>query len=126
VPRWLAVGLGCVTALGMQVLFGALLRQTSLAVPLVGYATLFVALLLGGFVTGHLVGRFAVLYGALVSVVYILLTATFQATRDAIIARELGLAALAPIDFVQLTLMDVLAMSGASAGGWLATRLSAS
>jgi hypothetical protein len=123
VPRLLAVGLGCVTALGMQLLFGAFVGQVGMAgSALVGYATLFVALALGGFVAGHLVGRFAVLYGALVSVVYILLTATFQATRDAIIAREFGIAALAPIDFVQLTVIDVLAMTGASFGGWLAAR----
>ena len=110
----------------MQVLFGAFLRQSpAAAVPLVGYATLFLALVLGGFVTGHFVGRLGVLYGALVSVNYILLSATFQATRDAIVARELGFAALPPIDFVQLTVTDVLAMTGASFGGWLAARLSA-
>ena len=122
-PRWLAVGLGCVTALGLQALFGALLAQSAAgASSIAGYLALFVALALAGYVTGHLVGRWQVLYAALTAVVYILLTATYQATRDAIVAREFGLAALAPIDFVQLTLTDVLAMTAASCGGWLAER----
>jgi hypothetical protein len=127
VPRILAVGLGCVVALGMQALFGAFVGGvvSGVAAMLVGYVALFVALGLGGFVTGHFVGhyRVAILYGALVAIVYILLTATFQATRDAILAHELGsAAALPPIDFVQLTLTDVLAMTGASCGAWLASQ----
>jgi hypothetical protein len=123
VPRWLAVGLGCVTALGLQTLFGALLARTTGGASLInGYVALVLALALAGYVTGHLVGKLQVLYAALMAVVFILLTATFQATRDAIVAREFGLAALAPIDFVQLTLSDVLAMSAASCGGWLAER----
>ena len=122
-PRWLAVGLGCVTALGMQALFGALLAQSKVGAPwLLGYVALFLALVLAGYVTGHLVGRFQVVYAALMAIVYILGTATFQATREAIVAREFGLAALAPIDFVQLTVTDVLAMTAASCGGWLAER----
>jgi hypothetical protein len=123
VPRWLAVGLGCVTALGMQAVFGALASYVPTGVSvLAGYATLVIALALGGYVAGHLAGRPQVLYGALAAVVFILLTATFQATREAIVARQFGLEALAPIDFVQLTLTDVLAMTAASCGGWLAER----
>lgn len=120
-PRWLAVGLGCVTAFGLQALFSALLAQTPAGGSwLGGYVALFLALALAGYVTGHLVGRWQVLYAALTAVVFILLAATIQATRDAIVAREFGLAALAPIDFVQLTLTDVLAMTAASCGGWVA------
>jgi hypothetical protein len=125
VPRWLAVGLGCVTALGLQALFGGLLAQSSASaswVGVAGYVALVGALALAGYVTGHLVGRLQVLYAALTAVVYILFTATFQATREAFTAHQLGLAALAPIDFVQLTLTDVLAMTAASCGGWLAER----
>src|SRR5436305_1161666 len=90
----------------------------------VGYLALTIALGLGGFVTGHFVGagRVAVVYGAFVAVLFILITATAQATRDAIIAREAGFAALPPIDFLQLTVTDVLAMTGASCGAWLAIR----
>ena len=48
-PRWLAVGLGCVTALGLQALFAALLAQTGPGLAwLVGYVALFFALALAG------------------------------------------------------------------------------
>jgi hypothetical protein len=123
VPRWLAVGLGCVTALGMQALFSLLVAQAPAGTAgFLGYVALFAALALAGFVTGHLVGRFQVIYGALIAIVFILLTATFEATREAIVARELGVGALPPIDFVQLTLTDVVAMTGATFGAWLAAR----
>jgi hypothetical protein len=123
VPRWLAIGLGCVTALGMQALFVALVGRSGQAGSVVlGYVLLFGALVLGGYVTGHLVGRLHMLYAAVAAIVFILLTATVQATREAIIAREFGLASLPPVDFLQLTLTDVLAMTGASVGGWLAAR----
>lgn len=125
VPRWLAVGLGCLTALGMQTVFAGLVtRTTALASPLTGFGALFLALVLGGYVTGHFVARgpATLLYGAFVAIVYILLTATVQATRDAIVAHEAGFSALPPIDFVQLTLEDVLAMAGATCGAWLAVR----
>jgi hypothetical protein len=125
VPRWLAVGLGCLTALGMQTLFDAFVgERAGGAAVFLRYMALAVALALGGFVTGHFVGarRIAIVYGAFVAIVYILITATVQATRDAIVAHELGFAALPPIDFVQLTLTDVLAMTGASGGAWLASR----
>ncbi len=123
VPRWLAVGLGCLTALGMQALFGLAVSQTPAGAAIfVGYVALFAALVLAGFVTGHLVGRFQLVYGSIVAIVFILLTATVEATREAIVARELGVGALPPLDFVQLTLKDVLAMTGATFGGWLASR----
>jgi hypothetical protein len=123
VPRWLAIGLGCVTALGMQALFVALAGHSSQAGSVVlGYVLLFGALVLGGYVTGHLVGRLHMLYAAVAAIVFIMLTTTVQATREAIIAREFGLASLPPVDFLQLTLTDVLAMTGASVGGWLAAR----
>jgi hypothetical protein len=124
VPRWLAVGLGCITALGMQALFGLYVQQAGVATPaLIDNLVLLVALGLAGYVTGHLVGRAHVLYATLMAIVYILVTTTVQATGEAIMAHELGLQSLPPIDFVQLTIVDVLAMGGASFGGWLATRL---
>jgi hypothetical protein len=123
VPRWLAVGLGCITALGIQALFGLLAEQQGVSLaPVVSNLALFVALVLAGYVTGHLVGRAHVLYGTLMAIVYILVSTTVQATGEAITAHEVGLQALPPIDFVQLTILDVLAMGGASFGGWLATR----
>ena len=123
-PRWLAVGLGCITALGMQALFELFAAQLGFGdSTIAGYVALFIALGLAGYVTAHLVGRAHVLYGTLMAIVFILLTTTIQATAEAILAHEAGLQALPPIDFVQLTLLDVLAMGGASLGGWVASRV---
>ncbi len=119
-PRWLAVGLGCVTALGMQALFSLLVGQAG--GPFVGYFSLFLSLGIAGYVTGQLVGKAQVLYGTLMAIVFILLTTTVQATSEAILAHEQGLGALPPIDLLQLTVVDVLSMTGASLGAWVATR----
>jgi hypothetical protein len=116
--RWVGVGLGGLTALGMQALFGALVGNALLA----GYAALFVALVLGGYVAGHLVGRYHIFHGALAAVVYIFVSVTIKAIREAPVARQLGLGALEPINLIELTITDIIAMLGASCGGWLASR----
>jgi hypothetical protein len=121
--RWLAVGLGCLTALGMQALFMAVLGQVLAQSALGDYAVQFVALLLAGYVAGHLVGEWHALYGALAAVAYIFVTVTISSVREVAVARQLGLAALPPIDFFQLAFTDIVAMTGASCGGWLAARL---
>jgi hypothetical protein len=124
VARWVAVGLGCVTALGMHVVFELLAGASDVAgTPAVHYLAVFAALVVGGFVAGYLAGRHHAFHGALASVLYIFVTVTVSAVREAPVAREFGLNALPPIDFIQLTLTDVLAMSGASWGGWLAGRV---
>jgi hypothetical protein len=105
----------------MQALFELLLRGSGLAV--VHYLGVFGALVVGGYVAGHLAGRNHVFNGALASVLYIFVTVTINALHEAPVARELGLAALPPIDLLQLTLTDVLAMTGAAWGGWLAGRV---
>ena len=119
----LAVLLGCVTALGMQALFVAVFARVSSPSALSDYATQFLALVLAGYVAGHLVGRWHALYGALAAVAYIFVTVTVSSVREVAVARQLGLAALPPIDFLQLALTDIVAMTGASCGGWLAARL---
>src|SRR5262249_42615110 len=119
----LAIGLGCVTALGMQVVFeiitGLMGVQSS---PVSHYLAIFIALVLGGYVSGHLAERFKALHGAFAGVLYIFVPVTVIATREVPVARQFGLNALPPIDFLQLTITDVLAMTGASWGGWLAGR----
>jgi hypothetical protein len=116
--RWVGVGLGGVTALGMHALISMLVGGS----PIVEYAALFAALVLGGYVSGHLVGRYPIFHGALAAVVYIFVTVTVNAIREAPVARQLGLGALEPIDLIELTITDVVAMLGASCGGWLAGR----
>jgi hypothetical protein len=121
--RWLAVGLGCLTALGMQALFADVVGRLGSPSALTDYAAQFLALVLAGYVAGHLVGRWHALYGALAAVAYIFVTVTVSSVREVGVARQLGLAALPPIDFLQLALTDIIAMTGASCGGWLAARL---
>jgi hypothetical protein len=121
--RWAAIGLGCLTALGMQALFGFVAATLGVASSaLVFYAAMFVALGLGGYVTGHFARQVPALYGAFAAVAYILVAVTISAVREVDVARQYGLGALAPIDFLQLTLTDVIAMTGGSMGGWLAGR----
>ena len=119
--RWVAVGLGCVAALGMQALFSLVIAEAGLPIPTY-YLTTFGALVIGGFVAGHLAGRQHAFNGALAAVLYIFVTVTANAIREAPLAREVGVAGLPPIDFLQLTITDLLAMAGASWGGWLASR----
>jgi Zn-dependent protease len=111
------------TALGMQALFVNVVGRLTSPSPLTDYAAQFLALVLGGYVAGHLVGRWHALYGALAAVLYIFVTVTISSVREVAVARQLGLAALPPIDFLQLAFTDIVAMTAASCGGWLAARL---
>jgi hypothetical protein len=121
--RSLAIGLGCVTALGMQVVFELAAGLIGVSASAVShYLAIFAALVLGGYVAGHLVGRLQALHGAFAAVLYIFVTVTVSSIREAAVARQLGINSLPPIDFVQLAITDVLAMTGASWGGWLAGR----
>jgi len=123
VPRWVAIGLGCVTALGMQSLLQLLAVGAGVdgwrATP---YIALVLALAVGGYVAGHLAGRLHALNGAFAAALYVFVTVTVNAIREAPVARQFGLNALPPIDLLQLTVTDVLAMTAATWGGWLAGR----
>jgi hypothetical protein len=125
VPRWVAIGLGGLTALGMQIVFELLSAAAGLPIsPAVHYTAIVLALVLGGYVAGHLGGRMHAANGALAAVLYVFVTVTVSAVREAPVARQYGLSALPPIDLLQLTLTDVLAMTAATWGGWLAGRSS--
>jgi hypothetical protein len=120
--RWPAVGLGCVSALGLQVLFGRLAERWGVgSLPLAGYVAEFVALALAGYVAGHLAGRWHALNGALAAVAYIFVYATITAVREVSLARQVGPSVLVPIDFLRLMVDDLVAMTGATLGGWLAS-----
>lgn len=122
-PRWVAISLGCVTALGMQIVFEVVAAGVGLSPSAaVHYAAIFIALVLGGYVTGHLVKSYHAFNGALAAAMYVFVTVTVSAVREAPVARQLGLNALPPIDLLQLTITDVLAMTAATWGGWLAGR----
>lgn len=118
--RWLVVGVGCVTALGLRAgldLLSRLLGWASAAPT--PYVEDFLALVLAGFVAGHLAGRWRLLHGALSASLYILVLATVVAAREAALSRQLGLSALPPLDFGPLFLSDVAALIGGTLGAWL-------
>ena len=119
--RWVAVALGCVTAFGMQALFAAAAVGVGAdGQPLASYGTEFLALILAGFVAGHLAGQWRALHGAIAASVYILVGATIAAAREVPLAMETGITSLGPIDFVHLATTDLVALTAASCGGWLA------
>jgi hypothetical protein len=119
--RWVAIALGCVTALGMQALFNAVAREVGVGgQPLAWYGAEFLALILAGFVTGHLAGQWRVLHAAIAASVYIMLSATISAIGEIAVAIKTGVGSFSPIDILQLVLSDLVALTGASCGGWLA------
>ncbi len=116
--RWPAVALGCLTALGIQALLSELMPRLGITTPT--YAILFVALVLAGFVTGHLAGGWYAFNGALAAVAYIFVAASLTTIREASAVRTSGIFSLAPIDYFGLALGDLVALTSASLGGWLA------
>ncbi len=122
-PRWVAISLGCVAALGMQIVFELLGGAAGLpSSAFVHYGAMVLALILGGYVAGNLTGRLHAFHGALAAVLYVLVTVTFSAVSEAREAHELQQVVLPSIDLVQLVVTDVLAMTAATWGGWLAGR----
>ncbi len=123
VLRWLAVASGLVVALGFEVLLRAGARMVGIGEsPAAPYGVEFLALALAGFVAGHLAARWEVMHAVVAAIGFILLTATITALREATLARQLGPAALPPLDVVQIVFGDVAALTGATLGGWLAVR----
>lgn len=80
----------------------------------------FLALMLGGYVAGHFAPDWEVLNGALAATAYILVLATVVAAREAVLVAQAGFGSLPPIDFLALAVSDLIALTGASLGGWLA------
>jgi hypothetical protein len=122
VVRWRALLLGCVTALGMRVALATGAR--ALGLPFDGIAEFvleFAALLLAGYVAGHIAGSFEVLHGALAASAYIFVDATITSVREASIASQLGVVRLPPIDFVQLAVTDLIALIAASFGALISS-----
>jgi hypothetical protein len=123
VVRWIAIAIGCLTALGLSVAIGALARQVALPAPgLVHFAVEALALALAGYVTGHLAGRWQIWNATLAASLYILVLAAGTTVREVSDARAAGLSGLPPIDYLGLALNDLVALLAASAGGGLAGR----
>lgn len=117
--RWSAIALGGIAALGMDSLGKDVVTWLgfSAAGPM-DFVTLGLALLLGGYVAGHLgVPTWRPLSGALAASVYILVSATAIALQEISLAGGFTLQAL---DLVDLVLRDLVALTTASVGAWLA------
>jgi hypothetical protein len=119
--RWLAVALGCVVGLGMEVALQDLAPRLGIApIGLVPYLIELVALLLGGYVAGHFSPAWPALHGALAASAYILVSATIETIQEAL---TFGSVVLRPIDLGDLVIRDVIALVAASLGAALAARL---
>jgi hypothetical protein len=80
----------------------------------------FVALLAGGYVAGRLAGRVGVMQGVAVAVIFILVSASIKAWWEIDLATRFGPQVLGPMDMGGLILGDLVHLTGACLGGWLA------
>jgi hypothetical protein len=119
--RWPAVLLGFVVAAVLGVGLGSAARQFGAVDNPGTLATLeFVALVGGGYVAGRLAGRVGVMQGMAVAVIFILVAASVKAWWEIDLASRYGPHVLGPMDMGGLILGDLVHLSGACLGGWLA------
>ena len=119
--RWPAVLLGFIVA----ALLGMLLGRAASALAGVenpGELAMleFVALLVGGYLAGRLGGQVGVMQGVAVAVLFILVAASYKAWVEISLVSRFGPQVLGPMDMGGLILGDLIHLSGACLGGWLA------
>jgi hypothetical protein len=119
--RWPAVLAGFVVAALLGVLLG---RAASVLAGVENPGTLatleFVALLAGGYLAGRLGGQVGVMQGVAVAVLFILVAASYKAWVEISMVSRFGPQVLGPMDMGGLILGDLIHLSGACLGGWLA------
>jgi hypothetical protein len=121
--RWSAVLVGFVVAALLGVLLGTLARQVAGVENPGTLASLeFVALMAGGYVAGRLGGRVGVIHGVAVAAIFILVAASIKAWWEIDLATRFGPGVLGPMDMGGLILGDLVHLTGACVGGWLADR----
>jgi hypothetical protein len=119
--RWRAVLLGFVVAALLGIALGTAARQFAGVENLGTLASLeFLALLIGGYVAGRLSGQFGVMQGVAVAVLFILVAASVKAWWEIDLATKYGPQVLGPMDMGGLILGDLIHLTGACVGGWLA------
>ena len=119
--RWSAVLLGFVVAALAGMLLGTF--ASSLAGvdnPGTLAALEFFALMAGGYVAGRFSGRFGLIQGLAVAVIFILIAASIKAWWEIDLATKYGPHVLGPMDMGGLILGDLIHLTGACLGGWLA------
>jgi hypothetical protein len=119
--RWPAVLLGFVVAalIGMG-LGTAAGRMFGVENPGTLASLEFFALVAGGYVAGRLGGRVGVMHGVAVAVIFILVAASIKAWWEIDLATRYGPQVLGPMDMGGLILGDLVHLTGACVGGWLA------
>src|SRR5712691_10006420 len=119
--RWPAVLAGFVVAALLGMLFGTIAHQVAAIENPGMLASLeFFALLAGGYVAGRLGGRVGVMQGVAVAILFILIAASIKAWWEIDLATRFGPQVLGPMDMGGLLLGDLVHLSGACLGGWLA------
>ena len=119
--RWPAVLLGFVVAAVLGVILGTAARQfAGIENPGTLASLEFVALMAGGYVAGRLGGRVGVMQGVAVAAIFILVAASAKAWWEIDLASRFGPGVLGPMDMGGLILGDLVHLTGACAGGWLA------
>ncbi len=123
VIRWRAVLLGFAVSLALSVALGVATASTVEGNLGAQAALLFVALFAGGLTAGFYAGRFGVIQGVAVAVIFILIGASMKAWAEIDLATRFGPQVLGPMDMGGLILGDLVYLIGACAGGWLADSL---
>ncbi len=119
--RWPAVVVGFLVAVGLSLLAGILLGRAPvdenpglLAVPS------FVALFAGGYVAARMARQAGLANGVAVAVIYIFVAASIKALQELALAAQWGPFAVGPMNMGGLLLGDLIHLSAATLGGWLA------
>ena len=121
VIRWPAVLLGFIVAALAGMLLGTTAsRLLGVENPGALASLEFVALVAGGYVAGRMSGRVGVMQGVAVAVIFILVSASIKAWWEIDLATRYGPLALGPMDMGGLILGDLVHLTGACFGGWLA------
>jgi hypothetical protein len=119
--RWRAVLLGFVVSALLGMLFGTLANALAgVENPGTLAALEFFALMAGGYVAGRFSGRLGVIQGVAVAVLFILVAASIKAWWEIDLATRFGPHVLGPMDMGGLILGDLIHLTGACLGGWLA------
>jgi hypothetical protein len=119
--RWPAVFSGFIVAALLGVMLG---RAANVLAGVENPGTLatleFVALVAGGYLAGRLGGQVGVMQGVAVAVLFILVAASYKAWVEISMVSRFGPQVLGPMDMGGLILGDLIHLTGACLGGWLA------
>jgi hypothetical protein len=118
--RWPAVAIGFIVAAVIAMLLGTAAQLLGIENPGTRASLEFVALIAGGYVAGRLGGQVGMMQGVAVAILFILISASSKAWWEIQLASAFGPNVLGPMDMGGLILGDLVHLTGACVGGWLA------